>query len=352
MFAKIFAFIIFCLCSGSALADETSFFSSLFTTVKKEHLTAINIENFATSGLKKISEINPALKFSNGSDMVYLYAQNRQIAMLRKPLDSQDIKSWAKISSDISEKIGKITHQNPALIAEKIAFDSVQSLQDHSRYHFSYENTDIPQDDTYYNMLEEKILYIKTTDFNHENAPTIRTALKKYPDAEGIILDLRSNQGGQINEAIAIAKIFIDEGIILSTKGKTFDSEKYYVSDEKSAISLPLAVLIDQNTASSAEILAAALKEQAQAVLIGSTSFGKGSYQKTYLFENGGKLALTVGEYFTPSGKSIDHKGLAPDYCLINNQQFTQSPCPRQNRDNQIFDIDFAVKILTSQISS
>ena len=194
--------------------------------------------------------------------------------------------------------------------------------------------------------MEEDILYIKMTDFNHDNEKSIRTALNKYPQSKGIILDLRGNQGGQINEAIVIAKIFIDDGIILSTKGKTFDSEKYYVSETKDAISLPLAVLIDQNTASSAEILAAALKEQSQAVLIGSTSFGKGNYQETYLFENGGKLALTVGEYYTPSGKNIDQKGLTPDYCIINDQLASQSSCPKQNREDQIFDIDFAIQTL------
>ncbi|MBP5399041.1 MAG: hypothetical protein J6Y53_01305 [Alphaproteobacteria bacterium] len=343
MFVKLLAFIIFCLCSGNALADETSFFSSLYTTVKTKHLTSINIEDLALSGFKKISEINPSLKFSNGSDMVYIYAQNKQIAMLRKPTDSQDIKSWAEIASTISEKLGKITHKNPSLIAEKIAFDSVQSLQDHSRYHFSYENNSTSQNETYYNLLEEDILYIKMTDFNHDNEQSIRTALNKYPQSKGIILDLRGNQGGQINEAISIAKIFIDDGIILSTKGKTFDSEKYYVSETKDAISLPLAVLIDQNTASSAEILAAALKEQSQAVLIGSTSFGKGNYQETYLFENGGKLALTVGEYYTPSGKSIDRKGLSPDYCIINDIPYKTENCPRQLRENQPFDIEFAI---------
>lgn len=343
---KIFALIIFCFFSTGVLADDSAFFSSVLTTVQQKHLTSINIEDFTISGLKGFFSSYKDLTFSNGSDMVYLYHQNQQIAMLRKPENSQDINAWADITAAISKKLAKLFNQNSSLITEYIVFFSVQSLQDHSRYHFSSENTASPQDDTYYNMLDEQILYLKFSNFNSDNSTAIRTAIEKYPDNKGIIIDLRGNQGGPINEAITIAKLFIDEGIILSTKGKTFGSEKYYISDTKSAISKPLAILIDQNTASSAEILAAALKEQAQAILIGTTSFGKGSYQETYMFENGGKLTLTVGEYFTPSGKNIDQKGLSPDYCIINDQLFEQSPCPKQNRENQLFDIEFAVEKL------
>ena len=346
MLSRILALIIFCLISSNTLADDSSFYSSLLTTVQQKHLTPVNLEEFTVSGLKGFFSQYKNLTFSNGSDMVYIYLQNQQIAMLRKPENSQDIDAWADIAAKISQKISKLNKQKSSFITEQIAFFSVQSLQDHSRYIFSNETNSLPPSDIYYNLLDEKILYIKISNFNDDNASALRAALKKHSGIEGIIIDLRGNQGGQINDAISIAKLFIDDGIILSTKGKNFDSEKYYVSDTKSAISKPLAILIDGSTASSAEILAAALKEQAQAVLIGTTSFGKGSYQETYIFENGGKLTLTVGEFYTPSGKNIDHKGLSPDYCIINNQLFAQSPCPKQNRENQLFDIEFALKKL------
>lgn len=352
MLRKILALIICCIFSGTAFADDSPFFSSLLTTVQQKHLTPIDIEEFTVSGLKGFFSSYKDLTFSNGSDMVYVYLNNRQFTMLRKPSDSKDIDAWATIAASISKKIAKLFNQNSSLIAENIAFFSVKSLQDHSRYHFSSENNSPTQYDTYYNMLDGEILYLKIFDFNNDNSTAVSTAIEQFPDCKGIILDLRGNQGGPINEAIAIAKLFVDDGIILSTKAKTIDSEKYYISDTKSAISIPLAILIDQNTASSAEILAAALKEQAQAVLIGSTSFGKSSYQETYVFENGGKLSLTVGEFYTPSGKNIDRKGLSPDYCIINDIPYKTENCPRQSRENRLFDIDFAVKLLLSEISS
>ena len=353
-FFKIFCLLFAFLFSFSAQADETPFFASVFTTVYNKHITPIELEDFVVSGLKKISKIDKNFTFSNGSDMVYLYHRGKIIAMSRKPQDKNDINAWAGIANSILKKAknySKIIARSTSFAAERIVSYSVAALRDHSIYHFSNEPAEPAENTIFAGLTDEDILYIRINNFNSGTAETINEKYQKT-NAQSIILDLRGNPGGQISEAITVAKLFIDDGIILSTRSRSQDNEKYYISDKKPIINLPLAVIIDRNTASSAEILAAALHEQAQAVLIGTSTFGKGSYQETYIFENGGKLSLTVGEFYTPSGKNIDRKGLSPDYCIINDIPYKTENCPRQPRENRLFDIDFAVKLLLSEISS
>lgn len=152
-----------------------------------------------------------------------------------------------------------------------------------------------------------------------------------------------------------MAGIFIDGGIIASVKGRDNGAVKYYNADEETGFNLPVVILIDGNTASSAEVVAAALSEQVQAKLVGTNSFGKGSIQEMYSFENGGKLALTTAHFYTPSGQKIDKIGLIPDYCTFNADDnvpidrasaFTNLRANGKSRERNEADIELAVSIL------
>ena len=131
--------------------------------------------------------------------------------------------------------------------------------------------------------------------------------------AEGIVLDLRANPGGLLDEAVDSASIFLPpDEVVVSTKSRTQGDSTHKTSGERLS-ELPLAVLIDRNTASAAEILTAALADDGDATVVGTRSYGKGVFQEEKDLANGGALKLTVGEYFTPDGVNLARtKGIHP----------------------------------------
>jgi carboxyl-terminal processing protease len=136
--------------------------------------------------------------------------------------------------------------------------------------------------------------------------------------AEGIVVDLRHNPGGLLQEAVRTASLFLPEGeVVVSTKSRSQGESTYETSDGR-VTKLPLVVLIDGGTASAAEILTAALADDGGAEVVGTTSFGKGVFQEEQSLSNGGALKLTVGEYFTPKGVNLaESHGIHPDVKVL-----------------------------------
>ena len=340
--------------SFPAFASNKALVTTVYTTIADKHLTPVDISVLAVEGLKGINGIDKNLTFADGKEMVYLYYNRQMAGLWHKPKAPDDIAAWAQITEKVIDKAAKVSKkaaaQNEKLV-ERIFSAATNTLNDHSKYHFSDE---LEEDTAKENLISAKIdgsiLYIKIKGFSSNTAAFIKNTISRYQRTAGLIIDLRGNSGGQLNSAIDVAKLFIDDGIIAATKNKDKDSTKYYVSEQKKSFNLPLIVLIDQTTASSAEMLAAALKEQAQAQLVGSLSYGKGTIQDMYVFANGGRLALTTGQFFTPSGSQIEKIGLFPDYCIINDRLITTPPCPQQKRENKIYDINFAEHILSKNM--
>jgi len=134
----------------------------------------------------------------------------------------------------------------------------------------------------------------------------------------GLVLDLRDNPGGTLQSAVAVADLFLQHGTIVTTKGRFYDANQHYKASAGDILNdAPIVVLINENSASAAEILAAALKDNQRATLVGNKSFGKGSVQSLIPLGNGNTaLKLTTAKYFSPSGKSIDGIGVAPDVAI------------------------------------
>jgi carboxyl-terminal processing protease len=126
----------------------------------------------------------------------------------------------------------------------------------------------------------------------------------------GIVLDLRANGGGLVDEARQIASIFVEKGTIVSTRGRTQPSETLSATGGAISPSIPVVVLVDANTASAAEIVTAALQDHHRATVVGTHTFGKGVFQEEEPLANGGALDITVGEYFTPSGRNLGGGGV------------------------------------------
>lgn len=131
-----------------------------------------------------------------------------------------------------------------------------------------------------------------------------------HAGARGIVLDLRSNGGGLVEEAQLIASIFIPGGTIVTTRGRTQPTQTLTATGDAIASRVPVVVLVDSNTASSAEIVAAALQDHRRATVVGTHTFGKGVFQEEQALSNGGALDITVGEYFTPNGRNLGGGGV------------------------------------------
>ena len=139
----------------------------------------------------------------------------------------------------------------------------------------------------------------------------VNDQLKK--GAEGIVFDLRGNGGGLLQEAVLVGSVFIEDGLIVSTKGRTKPERKYDAVGGAIGKDVPVVVLVDRGTASSSEIVTGAIKDRGRGMVVGTRTFGKGVFQEVQPLSNGGLLDITVGQYFLPNGENIGDKGVTPD---------------------------------------
>ena len=167
---------------------------------------------------------------------------------------------------------------------------------------------------------DKKIGYLRLTSFNENSGSQIKTEIKKFKrdkKIESYILDLRNNPGGLLSQAIKISDFFLEDGEIVSTKGrKKSENRKWFASSGDLINGKTLIVLINNGSASASEIVAGALKDHKRAVLIGESTYGKGSVQSIIPLKNEGAIRLTISKYYLPSGKSISEVGVAPDISI------------------------------------
>ena len=155
--------------------------------------------------------------------------------------------------------------------------------------------------------------HVVFTSFTSNSSAQVRQAVDRLLDrgARGIVLDLRGNGGGLLNEAVDTASIFIPDGTIVSTDGRNRARHVYTATGGAIRGSVPVVVLVDRNTASSSEIVTGALQDRGRAEVVGTRTYGKGVFQEVRELPNGGALDITVGQYFLPSGKNIGGRGVS-----------------------------------------
>ena len=164
----------------------------------------------------------------------------------------------------------------------------------------------------------EDIGYLRVTSFSEHTGKKLQKGIKelqkKMPDMTGIVLDLRNNPGGLLDQAIAVSDAFLNRGEIVSTRGRDAnDVRRYGATDGDLLDDLPIVVLINGGSASASEIVAGALQDHKRAVVMGTKSFGKGSVQTVIPLPSHGAMRLTTSRYYTPSGRSIQAEGIEPD---------------------------------------
>lgn len=182
---------------------------------------------------------------------------------------------------------------------------------------FSIMRDVIPLKSVRHHLLTPDIGYIRISNFQSKTDKDLSSALEsleKNRKLKGLILDLRNNPGGLLTQAIKVSDTFLDEGVIVSTKGRnTLQDIEATAHKNKKSISYPIIILVNSGSASAAEIVAGALQDNKRALVLGTRTFGKGSVQTILPLSDGSGLRLTTARYYTPSGKSIQSSGITPD---------------------------------------
>ena len=202
----------------------------------------------------------------------------------------------ALIRADIGKRVDLLVGRNEQRILASIKTGKVQA-----------RSVELSQ-------VSSSVALVEIASFISGTASELSEALKSANYKSGVIIDLRNNSGGLVEEAVAVAEQFIGSGIIVSYKVN--ESEKVFRAVNSNPIKVPVVVIINRNTASSAEILAGAFQDRNRGVVIGERSYGKGSVQELISLDDGSKLELTVALFLTPSGRIIEEVGITPDLAV------------------------------------
>ena len=193
---------------------------------------------------------------------------------------------------------------------------------------------------------EKNIGYIRLKSFNENSDNQFLKSVKKFEKnrkIKGYVIDLRNNPGGLLTQAINITDFFLDDGEIVSTKGrKISETRKFFARKGDEIKGKPIVVLINNGSASASEIFAGALKDHKRAIILGENSYGKGSVQSIIPLRNGGGIRLTISKYYLPSGKSISEVGVTPDILV---EEVGNDFKINSEKDNQL---NYAIKLFNS----
>ncbi len=166
-------------------------------------------------------------------------------------------------------------------------------------------------------IKETPYLYVRVNSFDKNVTKSVLDGLKANPKVKGIVLDLRGNPGGLLNQAVGLSNLFIKEGILVSQKGKNKEENLEYKANGRAPYTnLPIAVLVNGGSASASEIVAGALQDHKRAVIIGEKTFGKGSVQVLLPVNKDEAIKITTARYYLPSGRTIQAKGITPDIVI------------------------------------
>ena len=340
-------FFLFCIflytANAQAMNIDKQLLNEMLTTLNNEYLHEVDNPQLITNGLQFLHDMDSRFTDSKGPERIYIYHDNKISAIIPFPKDITDISAWTESISSAMTAAGKMSEQIalkdyelPDLFMKKMT----ESLDKFSHYYSQYNYKEDEQHKSYYNLYSDRMidefLYIRVRIFNKQTTARIKDSLQNNPESKAVILDLRGNSGGILNEALTTAGLFIDNAIITYTAARDGTHQHYYTTEENSIFEKPLIILVDGDTASAAEVLAAGLQEQSRAKIIGTRTFGKGTIQNITKMSNGGTLVLTTEQFFTPSGKVIHEHGVEPDICTEHDAEGGCSPQSRLDNEEDI----------------
>ena len=208
---------------------------------------------------------------------------------------------------------GKTSDQSTTLIKGPAGSSVTMNLKDGRKLTMKRAKVDIPIVQSELRKADGKeIAWVRLAGFTSGSGKDVKAAVDKQlkAGAKGVVLDLRHNGGGLLNEAVTVASAFLPDGSVVSTKGRARPERVYNAEGGAIKGSIPVVVLVDSGSASASEIVTGALQDRKRAKVVGTRTFGKGVFQEIETLPNGGALDITVGEYFTPSGRNLGGGGV------------------------------------------
>jgi len=207
---------------------------------------------------------------------------------------------------------------------------------------------EVEADTVKYQMLENQVGYVAITSFKETTQEQFREAIKKLKKdgMKGLIMDVRNNGGGSLTTVVDMLDQILPKGLIVYTRDRN-DKGKEYYSTNNEHLDLPMALLVNGNSASASEVFAGALKDHKKATIVGTTTFGKGIVQSMFSLPDGSALKLTTSKYYTPSGKNIHEIGIEPDIKIEMDEMEVDITKPSLKDDPQL---DTAYKVVNKKL--
>ena len=351
-------------------ASDLEVVQAALQAVQDDFLEKVGLGDYSVWALGSLGDYDPKLRVVDDESRVSIYYDSKLYRSFSKPSGQKAFqpKQWAKYILKVKQAVEDVSprvKQKDFELVDAMLKKATAQLDEHSaflsaKFPDKDENVRLTRDFDV-RMLDSSVLYMSVRSITKFTPNNIKAALQAYQkQLQALLIDLRGCSGGSLKAAIDVANIFLDEGIITSTMGRDYDSVMVYKARGEQFIKgAPIVVLVDENTASSAEILAAALKEQGLAVLMGTNTFGKGTVQNVINLSEDNKMLLTNAYAYTPAGDKIDGKGIKPDICLYRAkdnfklddvQGFRFDVCPAEDRYGRRIDIDLAKEFLNQRL--
>lgn len=335
---------------------------NVYQSVIDTYIGNIKVHDLASVSLKGLNNIDKNLNVGSGINSITLYYKGRVIDTVKKPENENDVLKWGEITRRFIDKaIEKSTKalESDFMIFDVMAREIPKILDEDSKFFDNIDDANgigVKNKRVFAARVQDNILVIKILAFNKQTVNELKKVVADNFMSDAIVFDLRGCFGGMSSEAIIGADLFLDSGIIASMQGKEQTKEIYYTAnDDNIWKNKPIFIFVDENTASSAEIFTAALKEQGIAKVIGTVTKGKGSMQKLIRLETGSVLAITDSFFKTPANNEIHYRGIIPDICtfeLSDNQNIDDllkrkyNDCYKENRQDKLLEYKIVLKLL------
>ncbi len=352
--------------TSQALAyTDADVYRQVYKLINENYIKKADNQKLMIESLKALNTIDKNLTVADDSKRVSLYYKGKIIKSYLKPkAQNKEIDVYVDFMEKITQEaknISKEVERKDFELADILLEQGVKnSLDGYSKYYPMMAEEKGKFRHPYLASMRGDILYVRMLSFNKYSLKNLKETIQNHSDNVGMILDLRGSEGGSLSEALKVADVFLDSGIIIVSQDKHGNNEFFEAKENGEYEEKPLVILVDENTASSAEVLAMSVQSQSRGKVVGTQTFGKGSRQQLYQLENNSELGITTGYFYSGEGVALNGLGVLPDVCtrglnqVGNMDTYLESQkrkkCPKEDRAGQEFDIEIAEHIIKSEI--
>lgn len=330
---------------ASKTIEKLRQFSQVFHNIKKNYVNDISEQQLLQMAIQgMLEQLDPHSSYLDASEFQDLQNDTRGefagigvevmledgLIKVVSPIDNSPAKAAGILSGDKIIKIDEhsvqgsnLNHSVDLLRGKKGSKVTLLILRQGETQPLTFKLTRdiIKLESVTAKILEPGLGYLRIAQFQENTTDDAKQALanlQKNQALQGLVLDLRNNPGGLLSSAVGISDLFLPEGLIVYTQGRNSERDDYHSDNSQLLTGKPIIVLVNQGSASASEIVAGALQDHKRALVVGQTTFGKGSVQTILPITDTTAIKLTTARYYTPSGRSIQAKGITPDIALQN----------------------------------